>query len=381
MTNAPERLAAETWFLRHGLPSVLTNRARWRRLGARSAPALAALSVLFLVGPVVTLVNGGSVINIDGDPTPAEWVIIVLLLSTLPAMFVVAALVARLTDDRSRLIAAGVAVAVCFVSDLVAVRWTAVPLELLGTCALVALVLAANGVGIGAVIGWGIRLTLSRMTSVGALFARALPVVLLTVLVFFNGYVWSMATSISRDRMWLVIGFMGLIAVAFLSTGIVERVRPMLSSTSVRDTDGARLVDTPFADMPDPLQAKPLSRGERINVVFVVLASQLIQITTVAVVTGAIFMVMGLIAISPDLLDKWTLGGSDQGTWLAMTLPVPQALIHVSMFLAALTFMYVSARSVGDGEYRAEYLDPLVDDLRLNLVARSRYRAAVGIDR
>lgn len=381
MTSTQERLAAETWFLRHGLPSVLTNRARWRRLGARSAPALAALSVLFLVGPVVTLVNGGGVINIDGDPTPAEWVIIALLLSTLPAMFVVAALVARLTDDRSRLIAAGIAVAVCFVADLVAVRWAAVPLELLGTFALVALVLAANGVGIGAVIGWGVRLTLSRMTSVGALFARALPVVLLTVLVFFNGHVWSMATSISRDRMWFVIGFMVLIAVAFLSTGIVERVRPMLSSTSVRDTDGARLVDTPFAAMPDPLQAKPLSRGERINVVFVILAAQLIQITTVAVVTGAIFMVMGLIAISPDLLDRWTLGGSDQGTWLAMTLPVPQALIHVSMFLAALTFMYVSARSVGDGEYRAEYLDPLVDDLRLNLVARSRYRAAVGIDR
>jgi hypothetical protein len=48
------------------------------------------------------------------------------------------------------------------------------------------------------------------------------------------------------------------------------------------------------------------------------------------------------------------------------------------MFLGALTFMYVSARSVGDGEYRTEFLDPLVDDLRLNLVARNRYRAHVG---
>ncbi len=37
--------------------------------------------------------------------------------------------------------------------------------------------------------------------------------------------------------------------------------------------------------------------------------------------------------------------------------------------------MYVSARSVGDGEYRTRFLDPLVDDLRLNLVARNRYRA------
>ncbi|CAN5547237.1 hypothetical protein BH10ACT9_BH10ACT9_20110 [soil metagenome] len=66
---------------------------------------------------------------------------------------------------------------------------------------------------------------------------------------------------------------------------------------------------------------------------------------------------------------------------MSRTLPIPQALIHVAMFLTALTLMYVSARSGGDGEYRSEYLDPLVDDLRLTLVARSRYRAAIGIDR
>jgi hypothetical protein len=77
------------------------------------------------------------------------------------------------------------------------------------------------------------------------------------------------------------------------------------------------------------------------------------------------------------VLAAWTTHGSDQGTWLGMTLPVPQALIHVTMFLGALTFMYVSARSVGDGEYRKEFLDPLVDDLRLTLVARRRYRAHV----
>jgi hypothetical protein len=34
------------------------------------------------------------------------------------------------------------------------------------------------------------------LASAGGLFARALPVVLLTVLVFFNGYVWAMATKI-----------------------------------------------------------------------------------------------------------------------------------------------------------------------------------------
>jgi MFS family permease len=379
MATAPDRLAAETWFLRRGLPSVLTSRARWRRLWPRSAPALAALATLFCTASAITVVNGGGTIDIDGDPTPREWFVIALLLAALPLAFLIAKLVSRVPDDRRRKVIAGIAVGSCIASDLLAAG--PAMLELFGTAVAIALILVANGLGVGAVIGWGIRLTLNRLTSVGALFARALPVVLLTVLVFFNGYVWSMASSISRDRMWLVIGFMSVIAVAFLSTGIIERVRPILASTSARDSDAQRLIDTPFAAMPDPAQPDPPSRGERINVVFVLLASQLVQIATVAVVTGGIFLVMGLIALSPELLDTWTLGGSDQGTWMSMTLPIPQALIHVSMFLTALTFMYVSARSVGDGEYRAEYLDPLIDDLRLTLVGRSRYRAAIGIDR
>jgi hypothetical protein len=54
---------------------------------------------------------------------------------------------------------------------------------------------------------------------------------------------------------------------------------------------------------------------------------------------------------------------------------VPQALIQITMFLGALTFMYISARAAGDGEYRSQYLDPLTDDLRRTLVARDRYRA------
>lgn len=72
---------------------------------------------------------------------------------------------------------------------------------------------------------------------------------------------------------------------------------------------------------------------------------------------------LGLILLSPELLAEWTRNGSSDGTLLGMTIAVPQALMHVTLFLAALTFMYVSARAVGDGEYRSQFLDPLIDDL------------------
>ena len=44
--------------------------------------------------------------------------------------------------------------------------------------------------------------------------------------------------------------------------------------------------------------------------------------------------------------------------------------------LAALTFMYISARAVGDGDYRSTFLDPRIEDLHAALIARNRYRNA-----
>jgi hypothetical protein len=53
-------------------------------------------------------------------------------------------------------------------------------------------------------------------------------------------------------------------------------------------------------------------------------------------------------------------------------------LIQITFFLGALTFMYLSAGTVSDAEYRTRFFDPLIDDLRLTLRARNRYRAAVS---
>ena len=40
--------------------------------------------------------------------------------------------------------------------------------------------------------------------------------------------------------------------------------------------------------------------------VFVLATSQLVQISVVAVVTGAIYLILGLIVLTPALLKEWT---------------------------------------------------------------------------
>jgi hypothetical protein len=50
------------------------------------------------------------------------------------------------------------------------------------------------------------------------------------------------------------------------------------------------------------------------------------------------------------------------------------------MLLSAITFMYLAAKVVTDTQYRAQFLDPMVADLRTTLLARNRYRASQWAD-
>ena len=364
--------ARERWFLDRGLPSVLTQRARMQMIWPRSAPAISGLAVIAACALVIDLLTGHTYVDIDAiEPTPVEWIVVGVVAACLPLAALAGWIVAHMVTNRAQAISSALAVTVAAVSNAFTDGVTGV----LGTALVVALVLASTASGTGSIIGWGVRLTLSQFATTGALLIRALPVVLLSVLVFFNTYVWVMAATINQTRMWLAIGLLVVIAAVFVVSGTFERARPLLvrATASARHTE--RLVGTPFEDMSDPDEPDSLTTGEWFNVIFVLVVTQIAQILMVALVTASLFFALGLIVLSPELLAAWTRNGASDGSLLGMRLPVPQALIHVTLFLAALTFMYISARAVGDGEYRSRFLEPTIDDLKLTLLARNRYRA------
>jgi hypothetical protein len=218
---------------------------------------------------------------------------------TLPMMTIVGWLVSRLRSGRARAIAAATSVAVVAGVGFV-VSGTG---QLANDAVFVAVVLLLTTGGVGSIAGWAVRMMLSHLASAGALAVRALPVFLLTAIVFFNSYVWIMATTITGDRLGLAMAFLVLIAALFVVSTTRERLEPMLRSTAVAPDGAEQLADTPFATMPDAPQITPLKRAERLNVVFVLAASQLAQILMVAVVTAAIYLVLGLILLTPALLS------------------------------------------------------------------------------
>jgi hypothetical protein len=372
------RRAADRWFLERGLPGVLRPGALVRRLLPRSAPALAAFAVSMVFSILIVAITDKHTIDIDGQPTRTEWFVLGMLVLVLPVAATVGWQISRITSVRTRTVAAVVSVGLATVGGVLGGPSPRIVTNLVFEGIVIVVALALTACGAGAILGWGLRTAMANLAYLGPLFVRALPVVLLTVLVFFNTYVWAMASTIGRPRMWVAVSFLALLAIAFITSATMERVRPMLAGERQSEDDDVRLSGTPFEKMPHPAAGYPLARVERWNVVFVLTTSQVLQVGLVAIVAALIFLVLGLILLSPELLAQWSRNGPSDGQFLGMTLPVPQSLIQVSMFLAAMTFMYISARAVGDADYRARFLDPLIDDLRLTLVARSRYRAAVS---
>jgi hypothetical protein len=369
--------AADQWFLNQGLPAVVHKSALLRRVWGRSAPALAGLAAMAANSILIVAISGEHTVDIAGRPDVSQSFVLGLVALALPAAALAGWLVSKITSPALRSVAATAALAV-----IVLGAWIGGPSQrpvmnvvLFGVAVAVVLLLTATGVG--SILGWVAELTLSNLAATAAMFVRALPVVLLTFLVFFNTYVWLMTSLISRGRLWLGMGFLFLVAGSFLVSTTLEKVRPLLSAAEVDTDDPAALAGTPFDGVADPPASDPLSVPERANTVFVVAASQLVHVLTVAVLTGTVFFVLGMILVSPPVLDAWTRGaGRPDCQLLGMTLPIPDSLIQTTMLLTAITFMYLSAKVVTDTQYRAQFLDPMLADLRTTLRARNRYRAS-----
>src|ERR1700716_3612483 len=100
--KANARRAAESWFLDHGLPSVLTQRARLRSIWPRSAPALSGFAAVAICPLAIYLLTGSPKVNIDGEPTTTEWIVLAIIVATLPLAALVGWIVARMNNNRAQ---------------------------------------------------------------------------------------------------------------------------------------------------------------------------------------------------------------------------------------------------------------------------------------
>lgn len=369
---------AHVWFLHRGLPLVLTRRVRSRGLIERSAPMISSVGALTALTMLLAEVTGDA-------PNYAYAVRLgIIAVVLLAAPFVLYALHRRSTTlgEATRRWGAWAVMAVFVVVMPVTVSgWSgeaAAEAPLFVLISLLAIWLTY--LGFGSIAAWAFRFAWVQLGALGTLMSRALPLLMLTVVVYFTGELWQLSARMSRQRLWETVGFLALVALVFMVTTIRDEVQALRDDRAGRSDTVRLLAGTPFEGRPPAGGKTPLSGGEQVNVVAVMVVAQAIQVVLFTAGLFAFFLALGIITIPYDVIVLWSGEEACQvgqppcaGTWFGIHIPIPQTVVHMSLFVAVLSGLYFTVSTSVDPLYRQRFFDPLIADVAVSLAGRDAY--------
>jgi len=364
------------WFLARGLPLVLTRRVRSRALIERSAPVVSGIGALIAVIAAVADVSDGKA----DIGNVVKLSVLAVVLTAAPFALYLLHRAGTTRSEAGRRSAALIVMALFVVGfPFASSGWSGLTLEVAGFGIVAVLAIWLTYMGIGAILLWAFRYAWVQFGALGTLMSRALPLLMLTVVVCFTGELWQLSARMTRERLWHTIGFLALVAITFMVVTIRDEVQALRDDRSgMRDT-AALLADTPLAtDTERP--RTPLSFAEQINVVAVMVVSQAIQVVFFTTGLFVFFLALGTIAIPDDVTVLWsaeqdcTVGEPPcAGTWFGIHVPVPQTVVHTSLFVAVLSGLYFTVSTSVDPLYRQRFFDPLIADVAVSLAGRDTY--------
>ncbi|WP_234811820.1 hypothetical protein [Mycolicibacterium canariasense] len=380
--------AVHEWFLHRGLPLVLTRRVRSRALVERSAPMISAVGALTAVTMLLAEVTDE---RPDYGYAVRLGVIAVVLLVAPFALTLLHRLDSRL-GETGRRSGAWVVMAIFVVVMPVTVSgWTGAAAAEAPVFVLISLLaIWLTYLGFGSIAAWAFRFAWVQLGALGTLMSRALPLLMLTVVVYFTGELWQLAARMTRQRLWQTIGFLALVALVFVIATIRDEVQALRDGRA-EQTDPARLLaGTPLQPAPGRQPARTqLSRAENLNVVAIMVVSQAIQVVLFTAGLFAFFLALGVIAIPDDVTVLWSaeencpVPGREgefsageppcAGTWFGVHIPIPQTVVHTSLFVAVLSGLYFTVSTSVDPLYRQRFFDPLIADVAVSLAGRDAY--------
>lgn len=371
--------AIHEWFLHRGLPLVLTRRVRSRALVARSAPAVAGVGALTAATLLLAEWTGD-------DPDYGA----VLRLAVIAVVLAAAPFALEVLHQRStaasrvgrRTTALAVMAIFVLVMPVVVSGWSAAALAEAPAFLLVSLLtIWLTYLGLGSIVLWAFRFAWVQLGALGTLMSRALPLLMLTVVVYFTGELWQLSARMTRQRLWQTIGFLALVALVFMVATIRDEVRALRQDRSRQSDPAALLAGTPLAGA-RPGPTTPLSLPEQVNVVAVMVVAQAIQVVLFTTGLFAFFLALGIIAVPDEVTVVWSgettcaVGEPPcAGTWFGVHVPVPQTVVHTSLFVAVLSGLYFTVSTSVDPLYRQRFFEPLIADVAVSLAGRDAYLA------
>ncbi|MGV0790973.1 hypothetical protein [Mycolicibacterium sp. XJ1819] len=379
MLRVPDMRKVHEWFLHRGLPLVLTRRVRSHALIERSAPTVSGIGAAIALTMMLAELTAG---DPDIALTLRLGVFGVVLAGAPVGLYLLHRTGTTLGEFGRR--SAALLVMALFVVALPVVDSGLSGItvaETAGFAIIAVLAIWLTYLGIGSIVLWAFRFAWVQLGALGTLMSRALPLLMLTVVVYFTGELWQLAARMSRERLWQTIGFLAAVAIAFMVTTIRDEVLA-LREDRAEQTDPAKLLeDTPLAGADGPPPARvPLSLAEQANVVAVMVVAQAIQVVLFTAGLFAFFLALGIVAVPDDVAVLWSaeLGCRTgeppcPGTWFGVHVPVPQTVVHVSLFVAVLSGLYFTVSTSVDPMYRERFFDPLISDVAVSLAGRDAY--------
>lgn len=258
---------------------------------------------------------------------------------------------------------------------------------------LVGVIYVVVSYGLVSMTRWAVGRTIAALGTIVDLVGRALPLLFaLTIIVFVNTEAWQVAAALPGPLFALTGAMFVIVGVLFLVTrlpGEVARLTVDAHRYEATDHCAGTPVESQIgwfneesfegriADPPD------LTRPQRINVYLVFLFAQAVQAALVSLAVFGFFIVFGLVAIRPVVVEGWL--GDDIRTGELWTghlfghqVVLTTALLHVSGFVAFVAGFSFTVSLVTDASYREEFFDEIVGQVRQALAVRTVYLALRG---
>ena len=367
------------WFLHRGLPLVLPRRVRARKLVQRSAPMVSAVGALTALTMLLANLTGD---NPDYGYAARLGVIALVLIAAPFVLEILHRLGTRVGEVLRRWAAVLVMAIFVVIMPLTVSGWSGAAAAEAPVFIVISLIAVwLTYLGFGSIALWAFRFAWVQLGALGTLMSRALPLLMLTVVVYFTGELWQLSARMSRERLWQTIGFLSLVALLFMVATIRDEVAALRQDRSEREDSTSLLADTPLAAISTgPAARTPLSLAEQANVVAVMVVAQAIQVVLFTAGLFGFFLALGLIAIPDDVTVLWA--GEEScavgvppcaGTWFGIHIPVPQTVVHTSLFVAVLSGLYFTVSTSVDPLYRQRFFDPLIADVAVSLAGRDAY--------
>lgn len=370
--------ATEAWFRRQGIPHFIEDYSPRRAVLTRGLPFLTV--VLFI--EVLTVIN----------PDWPWWANALTMIGMIAVVAVAwgGTISLRRRNPFGMPARVGLAQMAVFVlapsllTGLVQNLWTIAVWQVLMNLLILGLVYVTVSFALLPVLGWAVRRLFRDMRDVIGLFARALPLLLLFLtFLFINAEVWNVASGLERGSRNAVIAVFALMGGAFLVSRLPAELGQLGRFASAQEV--ARLVRgtpverEPVTDAVIRLD-EPLGRRQWLNAGLVVLFALALRVLFVSALVGLFLLVLGLAAIDESLIASWN--GQPPETLLRLGgtggAVVTAELLRVALFLATFSGFYFTVSIVANREYRDEFFEEVVADVRQAFAVRAVYLGALA---